>query len=163
MANRLKRFLRGTDDEALKKKRLLRKNEKNTDDEGDGGSGRGGRKPPWESYLGEDTPERENARRKIEITGLIAATGLASEGRRDRDAPRKDVGYDEGLEGAPEHPILGDKQQYDGLEPDVNPLPDLTSPEGREEYQLEQQLKMQKRQELQDRLTNKPEFKPPGL
>ncbi len=162
MIKRYKRAKSHLNNDTSKHEDALRKKAKHSDDEG--GSGRGRREPPRESYLGDDTPEREDRRREIEITGLIAATGLASEGRRDRNAPRKDdPGLEENLEGSPTHPILGDKQQYDGLDPDVNPIPDLTTPEGKEEYQLQQQLKLQKRNELQDRLTNKPEFKPPGL
>ncbi|MDF1646382.1 MAG: hypothetical protein P1U61_05320 [Legionellaceae bacterium] len=188
MAKTPKRPVNILDDDALKREDALRKKESywnkiksgrgfkreradtdsDEEDEGsagrEGGSGRGRRRPRRESYLGDDTPEREDARRELEIAGLVAATGLGSEGRRDRTVQRKqDPGLEENLEGSPQHPILGNKQQYDGLEPDVNPLPDLTTPEGQEEYQLEQQLKMQKRNELQDRLTNRPEFKPPGL
>jgi hypothetical protein len=119
------------------------------------------RKPTTASYLDDDTPEREDRRRKIEIDGLIKATGLASEARRDRDIQRKkELGSEEALEGAPTHPLLGDKQQYDGLDPDVNPVPDLTTPEGQEAYQLQQQLQMQKRLELQQRL--QPSIKPQG-
>jgi hypothetical protein len=118
--------------------------------------------PDQTSYLTEDTPEREDRRRELEIAGLIKATGLGSEARRDRHAKRKNTPPSEGLEGAPSHPLLGDKQQFDGLDPDVNPIPDLTTPEGQEAYQLEQQLKMQKRLELQNRLQNDPSMKPHG-
>jgi hypothetical protein len=126
----------------------------------------GDRKPEQTtSYLTDDTPERENMRREIEIAGLIKATGLASETRRDRTEQPK-AGVEAGLDsGSPQHPILGDNPKYDGLDPEVNPLPDLTSPEGQEAYQLEQQLKMQKRMELQNRLQNQndPSMKPkPG-
>ncbi|MCH9755836.1 MAG: hypothetical protein K0U37_01425 [Gammaproteobacteria bacterium] len=186
MAKTPKRPISTLDDDTLKREGVLRQKESywdklksgrvfkreqvdsdsDEDDRGgtgrEGDSGRGRRRPRRESYLGDDTPEREDARRKIEIAGLIAETGLASEARRDRDAPRKESSLDEGLESSPTHPLLGDKQQYDGLEPDVNPLPDLTTPEGQEEYQLEQQLKLQKRNELQDRLTNDPSMKPSG-
>ena len=115
------------------------------------------------SYLDEDTPEREDRRRQIEIRGLLAATGLASEARRDRDVPRKEaLASEEALLDSPTHPLLGMKQQYDGLDPDVNPIPDLTTPEGQEAYQLQQQLQMQKRLELQNRLQNKHTMKPAG-
>lgn len=124
--------------------------------------GRQKTQPP--SYLSEDTDERENKRRKLEIAGLIAETGCASEARRDRDAPPKDArSLEDNWENTPTHPILGNSQQYDGLDPDVNPLPDLTTPEGQEAYQLQQQLQLQKRQELQQRLVNRPEFKPRGM
>lgn len=123
----------------------------------------GKERPEKPSILAEDTAERENKRREIEIAGLIAATGCASETRRDRHVIAKQEALGQELEGMPSHPILGDKQQYDGLDPDVNPIPDLTTPEGREEYQLQQQLQYQKRLELQNRLANKLQFKPPGL
>ena len=162
MAKRLKRSRNSLEQDTSKYEDALRKKLKDSDDD-EGGSGRGRREPPRGSYLGEDTPEREDRRREIEITGLIATTGCASEGRRDRNTPRKeDPGPEEGLEGSPTHPILGDKQQYDGLDPDVNPVPDLTTPEGKEEYQLQQQLKLQKRHDLQNRLQNDPSMKPPG-
>jgi hypothetical protein len=157
---------RSLDDDPLKREDARRKAKnylkaEDEDDDGSGGSGR--RRPRGDSYLGDDTPEREDRRREIEIAGLIKATGLASESRRDRAVKRqKDAGPTEGLEGSPQHPILGDKQQFDGLDPDVNPMPDLTTPEGQEAYQLEQQLKMQKRHELQNRLQSNPSMKPSG-
>ncbi len=167
MAKNFRRLLNPFGEDTSKDEDLLRKKGKDVEDEGEGGtegsSGRGSRRPRGESYLGEDTAERENKRRKIEIAGLIAETGCASEPRRDRDAPPKDrPASEKGLE-APVHPIVGKSQQYDGLDSDVNPIPDLTTPEGQEAYQLQQQLKLQKRQELQQRLANKPEFKPPGM
>jgi hypothetical protein len=143
---------------ALKNNVLKRKDAHDDDDDG---SGRGGTRGRGGSYLGDDTQERENKRRKIEITGLIAATGLASEARRDRDDPyQASSSLEDGLEAIPSHPILGDKQQFDGLDPDVNPIPDLTTPEGQEAYQLQQQLQMQKRLELQNRLQSS--IKPAG-
>ncbi len=122
------------------------------------------RKREATSYLDNDTEAREDKRRKIEIAGLIAATGMASEVRRDRDATRQDPGAGEALEGSPKHPILGDKQHLDGMAPDVATVPDLTTPEGQEAYQLQQQLQMQKRHELQNRLdnTHTPSIKPAG-
>ena len=149
----------------------LRKKEEAHEDEDEGGRGRSGsggsstgRKRPRETYLGEDTEVKENKRRALEIKGLIASTGLSSEARRDRDFIREkstnpDAGLDEGI---PKHPILGDKQQYDGLDPEVNPIPALTSQEALEAYQLEQQLKMQKRLELQKRMDNTATIKPRG-
>lgn len=115
----------------------------------------GTRKPEQAtSYLTDDTPERENMRREIEIAGLIKATGLASETRRDRNQQPK-TGPSEELQAEhPEHPILGDNPKYDGLDPEVNPVLELTTWEAQEAYQNEQQLKMQKRMELQNRLQN---------
>ena len=143
---------------ALKNNVLKRKD---AHDDDDNRSGRGGKRGGGGSYLGDDTQERENKRRKIEIAGLIAATGLASEVRRDRDAPyQASSSLEDGLDSIPSHPILGDKQQFDGLDPDVNPIPELTTPEGQEAYQLQQQLQMQKRLELQNRLQSS--IKPAG-
>ena len=143
---------------ALKNNVLKRKDAHDNDADG---SGRGGKRGREGSYLGDDTEARENKRRKIEIAGLIAATGLASEARRDRDVPyQASSSLEDGLDSIPSHPILGDKQQFDGLDPDVNPIPDLTTPEGQEAYQLQQQLQMQKRLELQNRLQSS--IKPAG-
>ncbi|MDX2346706.1 MAG: hypothetical protein QNK11_07550 [Legionella sp.] len=154
-------------EEPLKREDLRRKAKSylKDDNEDEGGrSGESGRgRPRGDSYLTDDTPEREDRRREIEISGLIKATGLASETRRDRHVQRnKDVSAGEALEGAPQHPLLGDKQQYDGLDPDVNPVPELTTPEGQEAYQLQQQLQMQKRLELQNRLDKVSSIKPAG-
>ena len=123
-------------------------------------------KPPKqpETYLAEDTVERENQRRPKEQEGLRRLSGLSVKGH-DREVPTEsdDLGLGAELSsGVQDHPLL-DKQQFDGIDASVNPAPALSDAEARREYdnaRNEQQLQKQMKLGLNPQMDTAP--KPQG-
>jgi len=117
-----------------------------------------------ETYLADDTVERENQRRPKEQEGLRRLSGMSVQAH-DRDVPTEsaDLGIDQHMgAGIEEHPLL-DKQQFDGIDASVNPAPSLSDAEARREYdnaRNEQQLQKQLKLGLAPKMNTAP--KPPG-
>lgn len=117
-----------------------------------------------ETYLTDDTLERENQRRPKEQEGLRRLSGMSVKGH-DRDVPTEsaELGMEQQMSaGVEEHPLL-DKQQFDGIDASVNPAPSLSDAESRREYdnaRNEQQLQKQMKLGLAPKMNTAP--KPPG-
>lgn len=103
------------------------------------------------TYLAEDTPGRLNAQRLLEQEGLRRLLGKRVIARDREETPElsQDLGPEENYgAGLQDHPLL-DKQQFDGIDADVNPAPPLSDREARREHdnarneqQLQHQLKL---------------------
>lgn len=123
-------------------------------------------KPPKqpETYLADDTVERENIRRLDEQKGLRGVSGMSVKGH-DRDAPTESatLGMEQQMgSGLQDHPLL-DKQQFDGIDASVNPAPALSDAEARREHdnaRNEQQLQKQMKLGMAPKMDTAP--KPPG-
>jgi len=117
-----------------------------------------------ETYLADDTVERENRRRPKEQEGLRRLSGMSVKGH-DREAPTEsaDLGIEQQMGSSlQEHPLL-DKQQFDGIDASVNPAPPLSDAEARREHdnaRNEQQLQKQMKLGLAPKMDTAP--KPPG-
>ncbi|MDF1826859.1 MAG: hypothetical protein P1U39_01080 [Legionellaceae bacterium] len=117
-----------------------------------------------DTYLADDTVERENLRRPLEQAGLRRLSGMSVQGH-DRDVPTESAGQDLDQQmsaGVEEHPLL-DKQQFDGIDASVNPAPPLSDAEARREFdnaRNEQQLQKQMKLGLAPKMNTAP--KPPG-
>jgi hypothetical protein len=123
------------------------------------------RKPTdLDTYLADDTIERENQRRPLEQAGLRRLSGMSVKGH-EREVPTESAEH--GLEqqmsaGIEEHPLL-DKQQFDGIDASVNPAPPLSDAEARREHdnaRNEQQLQKQLKLGMAPKMNTAP--KPPG-
>lgn len=120
---------------------------------------------PTDSFLADDTTVRLNQQRLLEQEGLRRLSGkrVIARDRDIREEPKADFGAEEQHgQGLQEHPLL-DKQQFDGIDADVNPAPPLSDPESRREYdnaRNEQQLQHQLKLGLQPGKSSAP--KPPG-
>jgi hypothetical protein len=100
------------------------------------------------TYLADDTVARQNAQRLEEQQGLRRATGksVASHDRVDEPEHAASLGAEEQMsEGLQDHPFL-DKQQYDGIDSNVNPAPPLADAEARREYDNAQNEKQHRKQ-----------------
>lgn len=123
-------------------------------------------KPPKqpETYLADDTVERENQRRLQEQKGLRRLSEMSVKGH-DREVPAESASMAAEQQmgsGLQDHPLL-DKQQFDGIDASVNPAPPLSDAEARREYdnaRNEQQLQKQMKLGLAPKMGTAP--KPPG-
>jgi len=109
------------------------------------------RKPTDTTMLADDTVVRMNKQRLMVQDSLRQQTGMSVIAReRDiEEEPKADFAEEaQHGQGLQEHPFL-DKQQYDGIDPSVNPAPPLSDADARREYdnarneqQLQHQLKL---------------------
>jgi hypothetical protein len=101
------------------------------------------------SFLVADNKEMERIRRRREQSGERQfGTVHEKEHRNDSSSPEESL--DNGLM---EHPYFKDRQNYDGVDPTVNPIPALNT-EARREYDNELRLQHQKK------LQNNPNYNP---
>ena len=114
-----------------------------------------------ETYLADDTIERENQRRPKEQEGLRRLSGMSVKGH-DRKAPTEsaDIGLEQQMgSGLEEHPML-DKQQFDGIDSSVDPIPtNITDPKLLDEIR-EQQRELQLQKDIKLGLAKKRDTAP---
>ena len=123
------------------------------EEEDDSGSGSGARVPedivPPFTMLVDETQEMEDNRRQLEQEGEKKFAKVVA---RDRDAYQ--VGDEPGMENSiKQHPLL-QSQQYDGVDPSLNPAP-TGNPTALAEFNNERQ---KQEMEKQLRLGNQPKF-----
>ena len=110
-----------------------------------GGSEGAGSLNPFqhESILVEETKSMENARRKLEQSGHRKYGQVNASERPDYE-----VSHDNELAaqaGPKEHPFLSDSQRFDGIDPSLNPAPDIGT-EARREFDNEKRNQEQEKQ-----------------
>ncbi len=155
-----------SDDHSLKPlsvvKNIRVKNIKGDDKEVHGDAGARGLNPYEQgSILIDPTDAMENARRKLEQTGHSRFARVNASHRPDYEvSPDNDL---QAQAGPKEHPYL-DSQRFDGIDPSLNPAPDIGT-EARREFDNERRNQEQEKQHRLGNMPtnsrrNTPEFKP---
>jgi len=113
------------------------------------------RKRNAESMLVDETTEMDRKRRLIEQEGHRQIARVNERSHETRLADRE-VAESTMQQGPLEHPLLANNPRYDGVEPTLNPVPDLNT-DARREFDNERR---EQEQEKQYRLGNMPKFTP---
>ena len=105
-----------------------------------------------DSYLSDETETMDQTQRALEQEGHRRFARVHAREHQDKE---RNIAPEEGLQNeALQHPLLAEKQQYDGVDPNVSPEPAVNT-EARREYD---NARRNQEMEKQLRLGNMPKF-----